>query len=237
MKTAIQRAFAPFKIILPRFVWTRIRAVATAVFTPVIFSRWSGHFKSSLKGKAVSRRDEPLPWYTYPCIHLLAYREFSGKKILEFGGGQSTLWWAARADEVITFEGDREWHAELSKLIPKNVDLHLVSTQGKEAFLADVKGVIEGRGTFDVIVIDSEYREDVVSVALALLAPNGALICDDAESYGFYEATRGLEIERVDFFGHSPGVVLPHCTSVFFRKNCFLFDAKYRIPDLATEPC
>ena len=180
MKTAIQRALAPFKIILPRFVWTRIRAVATAMITPVIFSRWSGHFKSSLKEKAVSRKGEPLPWYTYPCIHLLGYREFSGKKILEFGGGQSTLWWAARADEVITFEGDREWHAELSKLIPKNVQLHLVSTQDKEAFLADVKGVIEGRGTFDVIIIDSAYRKDLVSIALALLAPNGALICDNA---------------------------------------------------------
>ena len=56
------------------------------------------------------------------------------------------------------------------------------------------------------------------------------------ESYGFYKATRKLDIERIDFFGHSPGVILPHCTPSYFRNHCFLFDAKYKIPDMATEP-
>src|ERR1700730_8324305 len=108
MKTIIQRAFAPFKAVFPRFVWTRIRAISTALITPFVFSRSSGHFKSSLKEKAVDRHGHPLPWYTYSCIELLRHRDFAGRRILEFGSGQSTLWWASRADRVVSIEGDPE---------------------------------------------------------------------------------------------------------------------------------
>jgi hypothetical protein len=27
----------------------------------------------------------------------------------------------------------------------------------------------------------------------------------------------------VDFYGHAPGVILPHCTSVFFKGSAFVF--------------
>jgi hypothetical protein len=45
---------------------------------------------------------------------------------LEFGAGQSTLWWARQAEKVVSFEADRSWDAHLSKQIPANVSLHLV---------------------------------------------------------------------------------------------------------------
>ncbi|MEX0853081.1 MAG: hypothetical protein WD036_07345 [Bauldia sp.] len=235
MKTGIQRAFAPFKVLLPEYAWRPIRAVATALTTPVVFSQWSGHFRSSLREEAVSRRGEPLPWYSYPCIHLLMHRDFAGRSVLEFGGGQSTLWWAARAERVVTFEGDVAWHARLAKVMPENVELHLISSADRVTCLAEVTRVLDRlpRPSFDVAVIDGDFREDVFEPAIRHLSEDGALICDDAESYGFFEATRGLDIQRADFFGHAPGVVLPRCTSVFFHRRCFLFDAGNPIPDLA----
>lgn len=237
MKTAIQKVFAPLKVMLPGFIWRPIRALATGLATPVVFSRWTGHFKSSLREKAVSRRGDPLPWYTYPCIHLLQHTDFKGRRVLEFGGGQSSLWWAANAEAVVTIECDAAWHSELVKMIPGNVQLHHVSAADEGRFLGGVQAVLAGAGTeaFDVVVIDAEFREVLVPIALAALKPGGALICDDAESYGFHEATRHLDIQRVDFFGHSPGVVLPHCTSVYFKDRCFLFATQKRIPDMATE--
>jgi hypothetical protein len=27
----------------------------------------------------------------------------------------------------------------------------------------------------------------------------------------------------VDFYGHAPGVILPHCTAVFFKGRAFVF--------------
>ena len=242
MKTGIQRAFAPFKTALPRSVWAPLRRVATAVITPVAFSLWSGHFRSSLKQKAVSRSGAALPWYTYPCIHLLEFRNFASRRVLEFGGGQSTLWWAARADRVVTIEEDAAWHDSLAGHVPANVDLHLVPSRrdgalAREAFLAGVEAIVAGRGqAFDVVVIDGyHFRGDLVDLALGCLAEDGALICDDSEGYGIHEATRDRAVSRVDFFGHQPGVVLPHCTSIVFRNRCFLFDPHHRIPDVATE--
>jgi hypothetical protein len=211
--------------------------VLTALATPILFSTWSGHFRSSLVEKAVSSKGHPLPWYSYPCIDLLRFQDLAGRKVLEFGGGQSTLWWAARAERVITFECDLDWSSRLVKLLPGNVNLHFVPSNSKDAYLAEVRRkLIEcDIRAFDVVVIDAEFREDLVSLALEVLTEDGALICDDAESYGIHVASRELAVQRVDFFGYSPGVVLPHCTSVFFRTKCFLFDAGRRIPDVAIE--
>jgi len=242
VKTGIQRAFAPLKAALPRFVWERIRMVATAVITPLAFSLWSGHFRSSLRQRAVSRKGEALPWYTYPCIHLLEFRDFGGKRVLEFGGGQSTLWWAARAERVVTIEEDAEWYGELGKHLPGNVELHLVPSQdGRDflrgSYLAGVTALVAEAGeAFDVVVIDGyHFRGELVGIALGCLAEDGAVICDDSEGYGIHEATRDRAVSRVDFFGHQPGVVLPHCTSIVFGDRCFLFDPRHRIPDVATE--
>jgi hypothetical protein len=237
MKTSIQRSFAPLKVVLPRPVWSTIRSVMTAVLTPLIFSRSTGHFRSSLSEKAVTRNGKPLPWYTYPCIDLLAHRNLTGRKVLEFGGGQSTLWWAERAAKVVSFEGDPEWYAHINHGMPTNVELRLISVSTRESHLGDVRRIIGEMDDqkFDVIIIDAEFREDLVDTALNFLAEDGALICDDAESYDFYAVTKGLKLSRVDFFGFAPGVVLPHCTSVYFRDRCFLFDPNHPIPDMANE--
>lgn len=105
------------------------------------------------------------------------------------------------------------------------------------AFLAEVVRILHEKvtGRIDVIVIDADHREALIGIALNVLADDGAMICDDAESYGFYEATKALPLQRVDFFGFSPGVVLPHCTSIYFSSQCFLFSAKFKIPDVGVD--
>jgi hypothetical protein len=236
MKTIIQRAFAPLKRALPAPVWTKVRAVATALLTPLVFSRSSGHFRSSLMEKAVSRTGEPLPWYTYPCIDLLGARDFAGKTVLEMGAGQSTLWWAGRAGRVVSLESDPAWYDRIAAGMPANVSLNRVPAGTADEYVAAVREILTGEPEmFDVVIIDADWREASVELALSVLRPGGALICDDAESYGFHDKTRDSNLSRVDFFGFSPGVVLPHCTSVFFRGECFLFDARHPIVDVGKQ--
>ncbi len=207
--------------------------------TPVLFSLRSGLFKSSLRGKSVSRAGEPLPWYTYPCLHFLEFRDFSDATVLEYGGGQSTLWWAARAKQVVTIEQDKQWYAHLAKKMPSNVDLHLVGggSNPKNPNMSEIYRILENIAEkIDVVIIDGTgNREALVAISLEKLADHGALICDDSSGYGFYEATKDLEIQRADFFGYQPGVVRPNCTSIFFRNGCFLFEPTYRIPDIAVH--
>src|SRR6185369_14774978 len=109
----IQQRFAPLKRLLPASLWGPLRGLGTALLGPALFSYRSGHGRSSLRAMAVWRNGQPIPWYTYPCIELLFARAqcgaFSGRRVLEFGAGQSTLWWAGHAAEVIALEAPGPW--------------------------------------------------------------------------------------------------------------------------------
>src|SRR6267142_4789790 len=114
----VHRAAAAARRILPESVVAPIRRLATAFLTPWEWSYHTGHFRSALKGVAVDNAGKPLIWYTYPAIEFLQHKDFRGKRILEFGAGQSTLWWAARASEVISFEDNQSWYERLRSQMP-----------------------------------------------------------------------------------------------------------------------
>jgi hypothetical protein len=198
------------KIVLPRSIWRSIRAVGTGLITPVRFSIQTGHWKSSIHQAAMAASGSAIPWYTYPTIDFLAQRNFIGKNVLEFGGGQSTRWWAARAKSVITVEEDRDWYEKLRLEIGSNVTLHHVP--------------------FDVIITDGHLRRELVALAFDNLAPNGAIILDNSEGYEFYEEIKERECRRIDFFGFAPGVSRRHCTSLVYSGDCFLLNPSIPIP-------
>jgi hypothetical protein len=236
-QTIIQKAFKPFKDYLPSCIWNPLRSVLTAFLTPVKFSLRSGHFKSSFKRFAVSAKGEPIPWYTYPCIDFLQPRSYEGKTVLEFGGGQSTLWWAHRAKQIVTFEGDQDWYDKIKETMPANVDLFLVSMASPDRCVSEVNQILAAGnyGKFDVIIIDGLFRFQMIDIAMKAMADSGAIVCDDADGYGFYEGFKDRGLNRVDFFGYSPCVILPHCTAIYFGNRAFLFDPQHLIPVIAKE--
>ena len=208
--------------ILPSFLFSVIRRVGTAILTPVSFSYHSGHFLSSMKSRAVDRQGQPLPWYTYPAIHFLECKDFSDKTILEFGAGQSTLWWSKRAKEIISFESDLQWYNRISRFLEPNVALYFTSND-----IANIDRHLDNK-LFDVIIIDGLDRLACAEKSIKLLADDGAVLADNSEgywgpegSYPIMELYRHAGFLRVDFYGYAPGVILPHCTSLFFKKSCF----------------
>lgn len=171
----------------------------------------------------MDRHGEPLPWYTYPAIQFLLPKDFRGKRVLEWGAGQSTLFWAHRAKEVVAFESDARWCSTLMKHKPPNALIHLVN---KDA--SNVESLLNGE-PFDVIVVDGLDRWKCAERSLNLLTPDGAIIVDDAErncgpqpGYGCIDLYREAGLSRLDFYGYSPGNTTQHCTSIFFRGGCFL---------------
>jgi hypothetical protein len=235
-KIWIQKAFAPMKRWLPNWIANPIRGFATALLTPFLFSHRTGHFRSSLLGKAMTKNGEPLPWYTYPCIDFLKNRSYTAKSVLEFGAGQSTLWWATRAIHVVTLEGDKEWYEKIASAKPQNVELHLVSMESADACVSDVNKVLgKNNCHYDVIVIDGLYRYEMTNIAKTLVTEDGMIIYDNAEGFGCYEAFKNSGLNRVDFYGHAPGVVLPHVTSIFFKHASFAFSSEQKISVIAVE--
>lgn len=165
---------------------------------------------------------EPLPWYTYPAIQFLLLKDFSQRRVLEWGAGQSTLFWAKRAREVIAFEADKQWCDYLMNHLPPNAAIHQVNRDLAHSPLGEDE-------TFDVIVVDGLDRWKCAKWSVSLLADEGVIIVDDAErSVGpepgcrIADLYRETGFSRMDFYGYSPGNTTQHCTSIFFRESCFL---------------
>jgi predicted O-methyltransferase YrrM len=222
--TKLQNYFAPLKRVLPPAIWQPIRALATGIITPIRFSQCTGHWISSLRMSACSPNGAPIPWYTYPAIDFLAQRNFKNRNVLEFGGGQSTLWWAARARSVLTIEENSDWYERLRSQIGSNVTLHHLPADRATGAVTSIKSAIDASPVraFDVIVVDGHLRRKLTGLAFSYLGPGGALLLDNSERYGFYDETKTRNCRRIDFFGFAPGVSLRHCTSLVFVGDCFL---------------
>jgi hypothetical protein len=232
----IHKTFAPIKKYFPRWLVNPIRGVATALLTAVLFSYRTGHFLSSIRAKAMSKNGEPLPWYTYSSIDFLKNRSYADKSVLEFGAGQSTLWWAQRTNRVVSLEGNKGWYEKIKSAMPQNVELYLVSMESPEACVFDVTKILNTKNmSYDVIVVDGLWRYEMIDIAKGAVAEDGMIICDDAEGFGFYDGFKNSGLSRVDFFGNQPGVVLPHAASIYFKSGCFAFSAAHPIPVISRE--
>src|SRR5450759_1416161 len=202
-----------------------VRALGTLVLTPLRFSLRTGHARSSLVGPAVSSSGAPLPWLTYPAIDLLAHAEVSGRRVLEFGAGQSTVWWLSRGAEVISFDDNARWIGRVRAEMP-DADVRLVD-QNLSQFPADLLAA-----RFDVVVIDGLRRQVAAKIARDVVATSGCIIQDNSESFwsdvaGRYEIIELLaDFQRIDLYGFAPGVWRRHCTSIYFRDSCFLFHSQ-----------
>lgn len=228
---------ASARAVLPSWLVGPLRSTATMILAPVWFASASGHWRSTFLGRPVGPEGQPLPWYTHSCVSFLAKRSFEDRTILEFGGGNSTLWWAERARRVVCIEQDRLWYGELARKVPDNVDLYWVPADddGRSPAIGAVERILARLScTVDIAVIDGIGRRDVlVRLALEHLTSTGAIIADDSHGYGFAEVGAQLGLCRVDFYGFRSGVVRPSCTSIFFRRDCFLFEPKWPIVDPA----
>jgi len=226
--------FKTLKKYVPEFISDSVRKVITAFYTPISFSIKSGHFKSSFKKMSVDKNGNPIPWYTYSCYDFLRFRDFKDAEVLEFGSGQSTLWWAKFAKYVTAFEGKKDWYNFLKPLLAINTTVIMVTLHSRESCIADVKNNLEKMDkTFDVIVIDGLFRFEMVPFAQKYIKDDGIIICDNSDGYGMFEGFLNTEFKRVDFYGYAPGVVLPHCTSIFYKVNCKYFNNQIPIKQLA----
>lgn len=230
-KGRLQSAMKRLRQRLPSGLSRVVRAVGTAVLTPIRFSLYSGHFRSTLLGRPVDQAGSPLPWYTYPAIAFLECRDFSTARVLEIGAGNSSLWWKRRCRSLICFESDPAWYASLHETKELGDSLCRLDADSELALVQCISLELNRRVAkrFDVIVVDGPFRYASVALATTILDESGMIIVDNAEWPGF----RSLDLSgwmRSDFFGHAPGVVLQHCTAIYYRNGCRYFRADQPIP-------
>jgi hypothetical protein len=99
-----------------------------------------GWAKSVADGGAVDL-DGAIPWYTYPAITEIARVLPASAKVFEYGSGNSTLWWRAHADEVVSVEHDADWHAHANTGSGADIRLRDAGDQTNEAYFDPIREI------------------------------------------------------------------------------------------------
>lgn len=189
-----------------------------------------GWHRSVSLGLAADRTGNPLPWYTYPAIEWLRAHIRASDSVFEFGSGQSTLWFASHAGEVVSVEHNAAWYQRLSTQIGPNVNLQLRPTGASE-----LGGDSEDEDTeyaaaidaypqqsFDVVAIDGVERVACIRHTISRLKLDGLLILDNSDRPWLRAGIQLLAREgfgRVDFYGFVPVYGTYNCTSVFWASQ------------------
>jgi hypothetical protein len=164
----------------------------------------------------------PVPWYTYPAIEYLKQFDFTSKAVFEYGSGNSTLFWAARAASVTSVEDDERWYA---------INRHRVPANCRLVFEPDLRRytdtIAAHPGGFDIIVVDGpargRTRYKCAMRALNHLRPGGLIILDNSD--WLPQSARLLResgLIEVDMSGFVPIGGHTQTTSIFFHRSCEL---------------
>ena len=119
------------------------------------------------------------PWISYDAASAIARHINESARVLEFGSGMSTAWYAARAGHVLSIERDAEWFAEVSRRLASRTNAELRLCETREAYLD-----LEDGQLFDLIMIDGAWRDDCARLATKHLAPDGVIYCDNTDKQG-----------------------------------------------------
>jgi predicted O-methyltransferase YrrM len=132
------------------------------------------------------------PWIVPAAIGWLRRRIRPHWSILELGAGRSTVWFARRADRLVSFEDNEFWaewtQRRLRELGHENVELRELPIDG---FAAGVEALQER--SFDLVVIDflespRVTRIDLLKPAVKRVRHGGLLLLDDSDRPGYAEA-------------------------------------------------
>ena len=214
----------------------------------------SGYFKSALLNKPCDKNGNPLPLLTYPLIEYIYDLDLSRAKMLEFGGGNSTFFFASRVSQIYSVEPNfnriNSWFSSLEKEILKsknneNIKLFGVDVPEKYKYYPDwvklvnerTKEVVdkildETKDTFDIVLIDGWgfQRKWIATYIASALSEGGLIIVDN--TYHCPECAhslRELGFMQINFKGHAPSTHRD-CTSIFFKDTIKFKPKNFKFP-------
>lgn len=179
-----------------------------------------GWFKSFDEKKPVDKNGKPIPWFSYPSIEFLKEKLNDKMIVLEYGSGNSTLFFAERVKEIISIETDKYWYEELKIRIPSNAKIFLYEKDKSNIRYHQFIDSFEQK--FDIIVVDAIERNEVLLNSILHLSFNGIIILDDSERQEYQSAINYLlnsGLKKIDFWGISPGYFYKKCTTIFYFQN------------------
>jgi Methyltransferase domain len=169
--------------------------------------RWSPEYFWARISQAWFRLRTPnYPWLTKDSIAILDKWIRPDHRVIEFGSGGSTLYFAARCARLVSYEHDGSWHrkvrSRLDKLVHSNVELHCFPLDDPR--YCDHVGSLADQSV-DLILIDGRRRAECTWNAIPKLKPGGLLVIDNAERYLAREHGASAHSNLYDHSTHPSG--------------------------------
>jgi hypothetical protein len=145
--------------------------------------------------------------------------DISEKTVFEYGSGNSTLFWAARASRVVSVEDEERWSAYLRSRLPPNCTI--LQEADLHRYVDTIRQFPEG---FDIIVVDGPARGHTrlkcAHAAVEHLKPGGMIILDNSDWLPqSAQLLRDADLLQVDMSGFFPIGDHTQTTSFFFDRE------------------
>lgn len=180
-----------------------------------------GWFNAFSLGEPVDKKNQPIPWFTYPCIDFLSQRLNKNLSVFELGSGNSTLFFASRVRNISSLEHNKEWFTKINGSLPDNSKLTYVESNSSDKYLETLK---TGNEKFDIVIVDGIFRNECLLESINHLTEQGIIILDDSERNEYAEGISfvvNASFKRIDFVGIAPGLLYSKTTTIFYKPdNC-----------------
>jgi hypothetical protein len=187
--------------------------------------RW---FASLLPGR--SPLADGVPWLPYCVVEWLEATVTPAFSIFEYGSGGSTLYWARRAQQVVSIEHDRAWHARVAQVLAQqgidNCTYRLIEPEPCASVTASVEQNYRSThpayrdqtfaryvhaidtyadASLDLILIDGRARLACARQAACKVKPGGFIVLDNTDRAEYAPAGEVLAgMARIDLAGILP---------------------------------
>lgn len=128
---------------------------------------------------AIGYRPE-LPWISYSAIAVLKANLTKSSRVLEFGSGMSTIWYAKRAGNVYSVEDYKPWFDKVNEII-KRRGLRNIHYQFANAAPRYSSFMANDQTGFDLVMVDGSHRSACIDNAARLIRPGGILYLDNSD--------------------------------------------------------
>ncbi|MCX6181992.1 MAG: class I SAM-dependent methyltransferase [Bacteroidetes bacterium] len=177
-----------------------------------------GWFKSFQIKSSIDKNGNPIPWCTYPFIEFIEPRLSKEFNVLEFGSGNSTLWYSRKVAKIKCVEHDKSWYEKVKKELSGNIEIVYQELQYNGAYSREAKDQ-----KYDIIIVDGRDRINCLFNSLQALKEGGVFVFDNSELKQYSGKIEEFcvlnNFKKIDFVGMSPISVHRTATSVLYRSN------------------
>ena len=178
---------------------------------------------NTLDAKGMNQKDQ-TPALSIPFLDWLNTYDFSDYKMIEFGSGDSTNYFADRFLSVTSFETNEEWYNHLSKKIKNNVDYRLLSQ--KNAISGNYDISIDEK---TVVIVDIAGDRTYFMKSFFNKNQPYMLFFDNAEWYpDTCQYIQNLGYSEIPFWGIRFDEHYDKKTSVFIKHGYVIPKTKYK---------